>query len=207
MGGTEDKIRTPQQERSIRTKEAIIRAAMKLFSDKGFYQTNTKEIAAAAGVSTGSFYSYFVDKRAVFIEVLHMYGDELLARIDDSMSEINFNTIERTDLILHLIDTLLLSHKAFIGYHKDLSIMYHSDEAIKQLMDAQYETGRLKTLTYLQMGQDELKTGDTEAASIIVFESVSAIVDFISFSFSPQRITVDRLKSELVHMLVQYLYK
>lgn len=182
MGETEDKIRTPQQERSIRTKEAIIRAAMKLFSDKGFYQTNTKEIAAAAGVSTGSFYSYFVDKRAVFIEVLHMYGDELLARIDDSMSEINFNTIERTDLILHLIDTLLLSHKAFIGYHKDLSIMYHSDEAIKQLMDAQYETGRLKTLTYLQMGQDELKTGDTEAASIIVFESVSAIVDFISFS-------------------------
>ncbi|MFD1909578.1 hypothetical protein ACFSQ7_44900 [Paenibacillus rhizoplanae] len=83
--------------------------------------------------------------------------------------------------------------------------MYHSDEAIKQLMDAQYETGRLKTLTYLQMGQDELKTADTEAASIIVFESVSAIVDFISFS--PQRIAVDRLKSELVHMLVQYLYK
>lgn len=82
-------------------------------------------------------------------------GMSLLARIDDSMSEINFNTIERTDLILHLIDTLLLSHKAFIGYHKDLSIMYHSDEAIKQLMDAQYETGRLKTLTYLQMGQDE----------------------------------------------------
>ncbi|WP_339222484.1 TetR/AcrR family transcriptional regulator [Paenibacillus sp. FSL H8-0332] len=205
MGETEDKIRTPQQERSIRTKEAIIRAAMQLFSDKGFYQTNTKEIAAAAGVSTGSFYSYFVDKRAVFIEVLHMYGDELLARIEDSMSEINFNTIERTDLILHLIDTLLLAHKAFIGYHKDLSIMYHSDEAIKQLMDAQYETGRLKTLTYLQMGQDELKTEDTEAASIIVFESVSAIVDFISFS--PQRIAVDRLKSELVHMLVQYLYK
>ncbi|MFD2875274.1 TetR family transcriptional regulator [Paenibacillus rhizoplanae] len=49
MGETEDKIRTPQQERSIRTKEAIIRAAMQLFSDKGFYQTNTKEIAAAAG--------------------------------------------------------------------------------------------------------------------------------------------------------------
>ncbi|MFD1909577.1 hypothetical protein ACFSQ7_44895 [Paenibacillus rhizoplanae] len=42
-----------------------------------------------------------------------MYGDELLARIEDSMSEINFNTIERTDLILHLIDTLLLAHKAF----------------------------------------------------------------------------------------------
>ncbi|AIQ27716.1 MULTISPECIES: TetR/AcrR family transcriptional regulator [Paenibacillus] len=205
MGEIEDKVRTPQQERSIRTKEAIIRAAMKLFSDKGFHQTNTKEIAAAAGVSTGSFYSYFIDKRAVFIDVLHMYGDDLLARIDASMSEINFETIGRSELILHLIDTLLLSHKAFIGYHKDLSIMYHSDEVIKQLMDAQYETGRLRTLKYLQMGQDELKTEDVEAASVIVFEAVSAIVDVISFS--PQRIAVDRLKSELVNMLVQYLYK
>lgn len=201
----EDKIRTPQQERSIRTKEAIIRAAMRLFSDKGFHQTNTKEIAAAAGVSTGSFYSYFVDKRTVFIDVLHMYGEELLARIDASMSEINFETIGRAELILHLVDTLLLSHKAFIGYHKDLSVMYHSDEVIKQLMDAQYETGRLRTLKYLQMGQDELKTEDVEAASIIVFESVSAIVDVISFS--PQRIAVDRLKSELVNMLINYLYK
>jgi hypothetical protein len=60
--------------------------------------------------------------------------------------------------------------------------MYHSDEVIKQLMDTQYETGRLRTLKYLQMGQDELKTEDVEAASVIVFEAVSAIVDVISFS-------------------------
>ncbi|KAI7260882.1 hypothetical protein KC345_g9958 [Hortaea werneckii] len=205
MSEIEDKTRTPQQERSIRTKEAIIRAAMKLFSDKGFHQTNTKEIAAAAGVSTGSFYSYFIDKRAVFIDVLHMYGEELLARIDTSMSKINFDTIGRAELILHLVDTLLLSHKAFIGYHKDLSIMYHSDEVIKQLMDEQYETGRLRTLKYLQMGQDELKTEDVEAASVIVFETVSAIVDVISFS--PQRISTERLKSELVQMIIHYLYK
>ncbi|OKP66110.1 TetR family transcriptional regulator [Paenibacillus sp. P3E] len=205
MSDMEDKIRTPRQERSIKTKEAIIQAAMKLFSDKGFHQTNTKQIAAAAGVSTGSFYSYFIDKRAVFIDALKIYGDELMARIDASMSEINFKTIERTELITHLVDTLLVSHKAFIGYHKDLTIMYHSDEEIKQLMDAQYEVGRIRTLKYLQMGQDELKTEDVEAASIIVFETVSAIVDVISFS--PQRIATDRLKSELVQMVISYLYK
>lgn len=205
MSDMEEKIRTPRQERSIKTKEAIIQAAMKLFSDKGFHQTNTKQIAAAAGVSTGSFYSYFVDKRAVFIDALKIYGDELMVRIDASMSEINFKTIERTELITHLVDTLLVSHKAFIGYHKDLTIMYHSDEEIKQLMDAQYEVGRIRTLEYLQMGQDELKTEDVEAASIIVFESVSAIVDVLSFS--PQRISTDRLKSELVQMVISYLYK
>ncbi|MBW4082331.1 TetR/AcrR family transcriptional regulator [Paenibacillus sp. S150] len=205
MSDMEDKIRTPRQDRSIKTKEAIVQAAMKLFSEKGFHQTNTKQIAAAAGVSTGSFYSYFVDKRAVFIDVLKMYSDQLLAKIDASMSEINFKTVERTGLISHLVNALLLSHEDFIGYHKDLTVMYHSDEGIKQLMDAQYEVGRLRTLGYLQMGRDELKTDDVEAAAVIVFESVSAIVDFISFS--PQRIPAERLKSELVRMIVSYLYK
>jgi len=205
MGEKEEKIRTPQQERSIRTKEAIVRAAMKLFSEKGYHQTNTKEIAAAAGVSTGSFYSYFVDKKAVFIDALHVYAEEIMVRIEVSMSEINFETLGRAELILHLIDSLLESHKAFIGYHKDLTIMYHSDESIKQLMDAQYETARLNTLKYLQMGQGEMRIDDIEAASVIVHESVSAIVDFISFS--PQQISADRLKSQLVNMLVCYLYK
>ncbi|MNC69412.1 hypothetical protein D3C75_1200950 [compost metagenome] len=99
----------------------------------------------------------------------------------------------------------MIYHKAFIGYHKELTIMYHSDEEIKQLMDAQYEVGRRRTLQYLQMGQDELKTEDLEAASIIVFEAMSAIVDVISFS--PQRISTERLKSELVNMIINYLYK
>ncbi|MNC43585.1 hypothetical protein D3C75_924550 [compost metagenome] len=121
------------------------------------------------------------------------------------MSEINFLTIDRSELIMHLVDTLLISHEAFKGYHRELTVMYHSDEEIKQLMDAQYEAGRVRTLEYLQMGQDELKTEDMEAASVIVFETVSAIVDVISFS--QQRIATERLKSELVHMIVSYLYK
>ncbi|WP_019913359.1 TetR/AcrR family transcriptional regulator [Paenibacillus sp. HW567] len=205
MSDIGDKIRTPRQDRSIKTKEAIVHAAMKLFSDKGFHQTNTKQIAAAAGVSTGSFYSYFADKRAVFIDVLHVYGEQLLARIDASMSEFDFKTLDPAELISHLVDSLLLSHKDFVGYQNDLTMMYHSDEEIKQLMDAQYEVGRRRTLQYLQMGQDELKTEDLEAASIIVFESMSTIVDVISFS--PQRISTERLKSELVNMIINYLYK
>lgn len=204
MGDTEDKIRTPQQDRSIRTKQAIIQAAMKLFSEKGYHQTNTKQIAAAAGVSTGSFYSYFIDKRAVFMEVLTGYSEVLLERIDASMAEINFQNMDKHTLLTHLVDSLLLSHEVYTGFHKELSIMYLSDDDIKQQMDAQYEVGRVRTLQYLQMGKDELKVTDLEAAAILVFESVSAIVDVIAFS--PHRVSPDRLKTELVNMLVEYLY-
>ncbi len=63
------KVRIPRQKRGIETKGRIIQAARGLFSRKGFHGTNSKEIASAAGVSIGSFYSYFQDKKALFLEV------------------------------------------------------------------------------------------------------------------------------------------
>lgn len=203
MNETEDKTRTPRQDRSIKTKEAILQASMKLFAEKGYYQTNTKQIAAAAGVSTGSFYSYYLDKRAVFIDILHIYNQALLARIDAALADVNFQTGDARQLMGHLVDALLQSHEPFVGIHKELSILYLSDDEIKQLMDEQYEIGRRQTLAYLQMGGEELKTDDPEAAAVIVYEAVGAVID--SIAFSKQRIAPDRLKRQLVEMLVKYL--
>ena len=48
-----EKIRQPQQERSIEKKNKIIEAAYEIFSEVGYYAANTPEIAKKAGVSTG----------------------------------------------------------------------------------------------------------------------------------------------------------
>lgn len=205
MSEVEDKVRTPQQERSIKTKEAIIQAAMKLFSEKGYHNTNTKQISAQAGVSTGSFYSYFTDKRAVFIDSLRLYNESLLARVDASLGEVDFASIDKHKAITHMVDSLLESHRVYSEFHKELAVMYNSDKEIQSLMDEQFDLGRRKTLTYLQQGQEDLKVDDLEAASWVVFEALNSIVDMIVFS--PRSVSSDRLKNELVCMIVGYLYK
>ena len=53
------KTRVPTQKRSIEKREKIIKAGFDLFCEKGYYKTNTAEIAKYAGVSTGALYSYF----------------------------------------------------------------------------------------------------------------------------------------------------
>ncbi|MFF2911925.1 TetR/AcrR family transcriptional regulator [Paenibacillus sp. NPDC057934] len=204
MKDTDDKTRTPQQDRSIKTKQAIVTAAMELFSNKGYHQTNTKQIAAAAGVSTGSFYSYFTDKKAVFIEVLKYYNEALLSRVDASLAEINFDNSDKKAVISHLVDSLILSHQVYTGFHKELSIMQLSDDEIKRLMDEQYNVGRQITLGYLQLDKEEVNVADVEAAAIVVFESVSTVVDAVVFS--SRSIAAERLKSELVNMIAKYLY-
>lgn len=53
-------------ERSAARREAITQAAAKLFAERGFENTSAAEIAKAAGLSSGSVFYYFADKRALF---------------------------------------------------------------------------------------------------------------------------------------------
>ena len=63
----------------------ILRAAVRLFSDKGYYTTTISQIAREAGVSTGLIYQYFGDKDDVLLLslklVLETYEREIPQRL------------------------------------------------------------------------------------------------------------------------------
>lgn len=58
------------QARARRTYEALLSAAEQEFSDRGYDATQTPDVARRAGVSVGTFYRYFEDKKEVLLEVL-----------------------------------------------------------------------------------------------------------------------------------------
>ena len=58
-----DLPRVPQQARSRQKRDALLAAAGRLFAAHGYEATTADEIAAAANVSIGTFYSYFRNKR------------------------------------------------------------------------------------------------------------------------------------------------
>ncbi len=62
-----------QQLRSQRSREQILKAALTLFSQRGFRATSVRDIAAQAGVSTGSVYHHFADKEAIYRTLLDQY--------------------------------------------------------------------------------------------------------------------------------------
>jgi AcrR family transcriptional regulator len=61
--------RTPTQERAVRTRAALLAAAQRDFSERGYAATTAKSIAERAGAATGSFYQYFADKDAALREI------------------------------------------------------------------------------------------------------------------------------------------
>lgn len=56
------------------TKEAIIAAGLKLFSEKGYLGATTREIAKLAGVSEITLFRHFSNKQNLFISVLQQYS-------------------------------------------------------------------------------------------------------------------------------------
>ncbi len=63
----------------------IVRAAVKLFSERGYYTTTIQQIARAAGISTGLVYQYVRDKDDVLLLALEMvletYEQEIPRRL------------------------------------------------------------------------------------------------------------------------------
>src|SRR3954471_4575684 len=58
-----------RQDRARRSYLALIEAATQLFGSQGYDAVGTPEIAQHAGVSVGTFYRYFDDKREIYLEV------------------------------------------------------------------------------------------------------------------------------------------
>jgi AcrR family transcriptional regulator len=65
------KERTQENQRRIET------AALKLFTTQGFHGTNNRDIAKKIGASTGTIYTYFPSKEAIFASLARKYTSHL----------------------------------------------------------------------------------------------------------------------------------
>ncbi|MEU7061953.1 helix-turn-helix domain-containing protein [Streptomyces sp. NPDC046197] len=62
----------------MRTRDALVAAARRIFERDGYLDARIADIAAEAKVATGSFYTHFASKEDVFAAVLARLQDEML---------------------------------------------------------------------------------------------------------------------------------
>lgn len=127
MGSTE--IRQPIQKRSIEKKNRIIEAGFKLICEKGYHNTNTAEIAKAAGVSTGIVYNYFKDKKDIFIAVVQYYSDTITTPIYKKLANLN-KPLNIEEIVREFISISVKSHSLTEAAHEEMMAMSHSDKDV-----------------------------------------------------------------------------
>ena len=150
------KIREPIQKRSIEKKEKIIHAGFELICEKGYYNTNTAEIAKVAGVSTGIVYQYFKDKHDILIEGIRLYANSLfypMLLIANENIKTNINKENFSFILRDMINKFIKNHKISKTAHEEIIAMTHSDQEVAQIFhNSEMEMANKVTSILLENG-------------------------------------------------------
>ena len=74
-----------RQRRSAETRERLFRAALKLFSEKGFAETTVEDITEAADVGKGTFFNHFPSKDHLLIS----FSDMQLGKLQEAVTSLH----------------------------------------------------------------------------------------------------------------------
>lgn len=201
----EDTTRVPQQARSIEKRKRLVDAALALFEEKGFQGTNAKEIAKAAGVSVGTFYAYFTDKKAILLDVI----GEHLADVDEFvLGEIRRaiqNGATGRQLMRRIIELGHDSHHHSPGLQRVMLSMRYSDEEYARHALAEAEALISKLVTLFESLRDSLRVTDLEAGARVVAYAFEETMHTVAVFGDPMDRA--RLYEALADMTAVYLFK
>ena len=99
-------IETSRRERKKdETRERIARAAVELFTEKGFETTTVDEIAQRADVAKGTFFNYFPRKEAVLTALAEDEVEEFEAWVEAKLAEPGSARAKLYDLVDCAVDS------------------------------------------------------------------------------------------------------
>ncbi|MFN3871290.1 MAG: TetR/AcrR family transcriptional regulator [Aquificaceae bacterium] len=69
------------------TKEKILEASLKLFSQRGIRETTIKDIAKEVGITEGAIYRHFESKEEIVLELFKIHSEDLYNRLVSAFRE------------------------------------------------------------------------------------------------------------------------
>src|SRR5688572_12812352 len=110
-------------------REAILRAAIKVFASNGYFNSKVADIAGEAGIADGTVYLYFKSKDEILHSVFDRAMDEFIAEGKRELAEIEGATAKLTRIAeLHLEK---------LGADRDLAVVFQVElrGSIKHMLE------------------------------------------------------------------------
>lgn len=198
------RIRTPSQQRGIETKKQIMKTAFTLFSDRGIHGTNSKEIAKNAGISIGSFYSYFPNKKALLLEMLEDYIDTHFKMVWQTLNSLDMKTQDRRGNIKKLIQGAFKAYEISPEFHRQTHALRYSEPDIKRIYDRERKR-EIDQIQYLieQNMENFAKIKDPEATAMVIHNAVENVAHTVRLLGTD--IKEERLVNGLADMISGFL--
>ena len=185
--------RAPRQERSRFTVEAVLEAVARVLQRDGVDAVTTNRIAEAAGVSIGSVYQYFPDKRSIFTALHQRHVEQVSLVIERTVVEHGGTSLE--DFTCVLVQGLMDLHDADPHLHDIVSqAVPESAEGFRRALQGTFER------VILPCGQDFA----SRPMLFVLPHLVEALVHG-GMTQRPPTVSLSELKQEAVRAVRAYL--
>jgi AcrR family transcriptional regulator len=189
----------PRRGSPEQTRARLIQTAAQIFNQVPYWETDSNQIAKAAGYSTGTFYRHFKDKREIFIAAYREWVAEEWANIE-SQVEPGQSPAESID---RAADALIEHHRRFRVFRGNLRALVTYDDELRELTHTlrreQLEKMRLLRAREGASGHSL----ETDAVQAMMFERICdgiADGDFKSLGCS-----IEVVQEEFRRLMRQYL--
>lgn len=195
-------MREPVQQRGKEKKARIITAARRLMNHLDYDAVTTNRIAGDAGVSVGTFYSYFKDKRDVFLEVIRQYSEDAFGEMIAHIQEMEQGPARLEEVVRRLILVAKKRHDHEKGLHKQMIVQSIRDPEIQELALMEGPADSLIREIFKQYA-DQIDVKDVDAAIFLVTTCVEEMIHHLILYGS--EISEERVFEELSRMVYRYL--
>ncbi len=203
MENKSKKVRMPKQKRGIDKRNRIMDAAKVLFESKGFDNTRSKDIAAKAGVSIGTLYSYFEDKKALLKEIMKESGPRRIRRFIDIDGDLLKRSNNLREIIYYIIKFLIESIDLPPEILKQVISMRCSDPEIMNLHKEEEEAIIVSIKSLLKMFEKDIVIKDLDVAARIILLAIKELS--LSYKIFKPKIKKNQFINELTDMVCKYL--
>jgi AcrR family transcriptional regulator len=193
----------PRQVRAEQTRKSLLTAGLQTFSKCGYHGATAKDIAAEAGQSIGTFYRYFEDKKALFLEVCRELENRMLDGIlIRPVLDIDGQASRR---LAELITRRVVdSHRTHWAFHREVLALQLTDPDVAQMARRREARVNDRLEELFRSMAPMVRPYDLKAAAQAVNFSLEALAHQIVIFKSD--IEEERLVGEMSDMLARYLF-
>lgn len=192
--------KTPRQERSRLTVDAILEAAAHVFERHGYASGTTNRIAERAGVSIGSLYQYFPNKDAILVALVERHLDDGVAAAGPVLERLVTDPPPLEEGLRGLVEAMVALHRERPGLHRVLFEEAPRPPALRRRLDGMTADARAVVAAFLR---ERGAARDPDLAARLVVQVIETVTHEVVLR--PGDVPVEAYVDETVALLVGYV--
>jgi AcrR family transcriptional regulator len=175
------------------TREHILKTALSLFCDRGYYATSIEEIAKLAQISKGLLYHYFKSKAEVLAALVDLRIDEVLVVMNAAKSEPT-----PAKQIRHIVEGALADvqrqpdvFRFYLNLFSQPSLDPIAAQSSQKLQDEQARQFEVQTQMFERLGVE-----NPRVRSLYFSATLQGIM--LMFSTYPENFPLEAMKAQII---------